>query len=94
MAAYTRLWQAADKVVYSSSLDSVTTARTTLERTFDPEVVRHMKNAASGDLSVGGPTVIVGGGTRALPDDVHIELKLVTEHRFTGGVVFLHYRAV
>jgi hypothetical protein len=36
--------------------------------------------------------VIVGGGTRALPDDVFLDLELVDEHRFAGGVVHLHHR--
>jgi dihydrofolate reductase len=36
--------------------------------------------------------VVVGGGTRALPDDVRLELELLDERRFAGGVVHLHYR--
>jgi dihydrofolate reductase len=52
---YTAIWQAADKVVYSTSLASVTTARTRLERVFDPEVVGRMKQTSDRDISVGGP---------------------------------------
>ncbi|MDX6203477.1 MAG: hypothetical protein QOJ83_2977, partial [Frankiales bacterium] len=37
--------------------------------------------------------VVVGGGTRALPDDAHVRLELVHEDRFAAGVVHLHYRA-
>jgi dihydrofolate reductase len=36
--------------------------------------------------------VVVGGGNRALPDDVRVDLELVDEHRFANGVVHLHYR--
>src|SRR3954453_9846002 len=43
---YATLWQAADKVVYSTTLESVTSARTRIERTFDPQAVRAMKDAA------------------------------------------------
>jgi hypothetical protein len=35
---------------------------------------------------------VVGGGKRALPDDVHLNLELADERRFDGGMVFLHYR--
>ena len=112
MDDYAQQWRAADKVVYSSSLDATTTARTRLERTFDADAVRTLVRDAEHDVSVGGPTlaahafaaglvddvhlflhpVIVGGGTRALPDGVRIDLELVDEHRFTSGVVHLHHR--
>ena len=114
MRDYAQIWQAADKVVYSTTLDSVSSARTRIEREFDAEAVRRMKAAAERDMSVGGPDlagqalaaglvdechlflapVVVGGGTRALPDDVRLQLELVSERRFGGGVVHLHYRVV
>jgi dihydrofolate reductase len=109
---FATIWQAADKIVYSTSLDAVSTARTRLERRFDPEAVRALKASAEHDMSVGGPhlagqairaglvdecrlflnPVVVGGGNRALPDDVFLELELLDEHRFGNGVVHLHYR--
>ena len=109
---YAGIWQAADKVVYSSSLDSASTPRTRLEREFDPAAVRELKDAADADLSVGGPTlaaealraglvdelhqflnpVVVGGGTAWLPAGLRLELELLDERRFAGGVVHLHYR--
>jgi dihydrofolate reductase len=109
---YARVWQAADKVVYSRTLARPATARTRVERDFDPEAVRRMKAEASRDLSVGGPglaaealraglvdevnlllaPVVVGGGNRALPDKVRVDLELVDERRFGGGMVFLGYR--
>ncbi|HZP28558.1 MAG TPA: deaminase, partial [Acidimicrobiia bacterium] len=51
---YARIWQASDKVVYSRTLPGVATARTRIEREFDPEAVRAIKAGASSDLSVGG----------------------------------------
>jgi len=109
---YARLWQAAGKVVYSTTLETLSSARTRIERQFDPEAVRRMKATADRDISVGGPTlaaqaiiaglvdeyhlfqvpVMVGGGARALPDDVRVELELLDERRFAGGTVHLHYR--
>lgn len=109
---FAELWRAADKVVYSSTLPAVSTARTRLERDFDPDAVRDMKEAASRDLSVGGPVlaaraltaslvdechlfispVVVGGGHRALPNGVFVDLELLDERRFGNGVVHLHYR--
>src|SRR5688572_18567427 len=52
---YAAVWQAADKVVYSRTLESPSTARTRIERDFDPSVVRQMKATAAHDMSVGGP---------------------------------------
>jgi dihydrofolate reductase len=109
---YAELWRATDKVVYSRTLESVSTARTRLERDFDPEAVRVLKAGADRELTVGGPglaeqalraglvdevhlflsPVVVGGGTRALPDGVRLDLALVDEHRFGNGVVHLGYR--
>jgi dihydrofolate reductase len=109
---FTKLWLSADKIVYSTTLAEVPSARTTIERSFDPQSVRRLKTAATRDLTVGGPhlaaeafraglvdevhlilaPVIVGGGTRALPDDVRVGLELLAERRFAGGMVHLHYR--
>ena len=52
---FAELWQAADKVVYSRTLDAVSSARTRIEREFDPAVVRQMKARAERDITVGGP---------------------------------------
>jgi dihydrofolate reductase len=51
---YAQIWQGADKVVYSRTLDSASTPRTRVESEFDPGAVRQMKEAADADLSVGG----------------------------------------
>jgi dihydrofolate reductase len=54
MADFANVWQAADKVVFSTTLDAVSTAKTRLERNFDPASVRDMKASATRDLTVGG----------------------------------------
>jgi dihydrofolate reductase len=56
-ADFARVWQAADKVVYSTTLDAVSTARTRLERSFDPDSVRELKASAPSDVTVGGATL-------------------------------------
>jgi dihydrofolate reductase len=109
---FAEIWRAADKVVYSRSLEAVSTPRTRIERGFDPEAVRQLKEQSRADLTVGGPhlaaraieaglvdecqlflsPVVVGAGTRALPDRVRLELELLEERRFGSGVVFLRYR--
>jgi dihydrofolate reductase len=53
---YAEIWRAADKVVYSRSLETVSSARTRIERSFDPDVIRRMKLEAERDISVGGPS--------------------------------------
>ncbi|HEY4277105.1 MAG TPA: dihydrofolate reductase family protein [Conexibacter sp.] len=109
---YATLWRAAEKVVYSRTLETVSTPRTRIERSFKPDAVRQLKASAAQDLSIAGPElagqalaaglvdeirlflspVIVGGGKRALPDGVRLELSLAQERRFGNGVVLLRYR--
>ena len=111
MQDYAEIWRAADKIVHSTTLKSVSSARTRITREFDPEAVRRMKAAAGRDISVGGPDlaaqamkaglvdelhlfltpIVVGGGTRSLPDDVRLKLDLLKERRFSSGVVHLNY---
>src|SRR5918993_1635045 len=55
MRDFAQIWQAADKIVYSTTLETVSTARTRIERAFDPDAVRQMKASAERDLTVGGP---------------------------------------
>ena len=57
MADFANVWQAADKIVYSTTLHVVSTANTRLERRFDADSVRDMKTSAASDLTVGGPTL-------------------------------------
>jgi dihydrofolate reductase len=108
---FARIWQAADKIVYSATLQEPDTARTRVERDFDPDQVRELKETASRDLTVGGPHLagqaiaaglvdeyqlflvpaVVGGGTRALPGHVRLNLTLAQERRFVSGTVYLRY---
>jgi dihydrofolate reductase len=51
---FARIWQAADKIVYSTTLEAATTSRTRVEREFDADAVRELKASAAADLTVGG----------------------------------------
>jgi dihydrofolate reductase len=108
---FRELWQAADKIVYSKTLQAASSTRTRLESEFDPATIREMKASRERDITVGGPNlaalafraglvdecqlfltpVILGGGKPSLPDQVPLELELLEERRFGGGVVFLRY---
>jgi riboflavin biosynthesis pyrimidine reductase len=52
---FAAIWQAADKIVYSRTLETVSSARTRIERDFDPELVRELKATETRDVSIGGP---------------------------------------
>jgi dihydrofolate reductase len=69
-ANYARAWQSADKVVYSSTLAAPRTAKTRLERHFDPYAVRDLKAAADRDLLVGGPNLAAQALAAGLVDEV------------------------
>jgi dihydrofolate reductase len=110
---FAEIWQAADKIVYSKTLETVSSAGTRIERNFEPEAIQRQKAAVGRDLTVGGPElaahairaglvdelhlfvapILVGGGKSALPDNVRLELELLDERRFGGGMVHLRYHA-
>jgi dihydrofolate reductase len=69
---FARIWQAADKVVYSRSLEAVSTRRTRLERDFDPGSVRQMKASAGRDITVGGPVLAAEAIRAGLVDEIHL----------------------
>jgi dihydrofolate reductase len=71
-AAFADAWQAADKVVYSSTLAAASTVNTRLERGFDPGAVRDLKAAAGSDLLVGGPTLAAQALDAGLVDECHL----------------------
>jgi dihydrofolate reductase len=74
---FAEIWQGADKVVYSRTLDGVPTARTRLEQDFDPQAVRKLKESAERDISVGGPGLAAAAIRAGLVDEWHLFLTPV-----------------
>ncbi|HEY1489180.1 MAG TPA: dihydrofolate reductase family protein [Micromonosporaceae bacterium] len=74
---FARIWRAADKVVYSSTLDAVSSARTRLEPEFDPDAVRRLKTGADRDVSVGGPGLAAHALAAGLVDEYHVYVNPV-----------------
>jgi dihydrofolate reductase len=83
---YARLWQSAEKIVYSTTLQAASSARTRIERTFDANAVRAMKDAADRDLSIGGPTLAAHAFRAGLVDEVRLFVCPVI---VGGGTSFL-----
>jgi len=71
-ADFAEVWRALDKVVYSRTLDAVWTPRTRLEREFDPEAIRRMKDAADREITVSGPDLAQHAFRAGLVDEVHL----------------------
>jgi dihydrofolate reductase len=71
------IWQAADKVVYSKTLETVASARTRIEREFDPAAVREMKEQAARDITVGGAELAAHAFNAELVDECHLFLAPV-----------------
>ena len=69
---FAEVWQGADKIVYSTTLEKPSSARTRIESEFDPDAVRKMKSAAERDLSVGGPTLAAHAFAAGLVDECHL----------------------
>lgn len=108
---FAEIWRAAEKIVYSRTLQTPSSARTRIERDFDPAAVRRLKESSERDITVGGAElggvaiaaglvdechlflspIVIGGGKRALPDDVCARLELLAERRFRSGVVHLQH---
>ena len=78
---FTSIWQAADKIVFSKTLQSVSSARTRIEPTFDPGMVRHLKSATGHDLTIGGADLAGQAITAGLVD----ELQLLLVPVIVGG---------
>ena len=72
MAEFAKAWQAGDKVVYSTTLQDVSTVRTRLERSFDPDSVREMKRSATDDLTVGGANLAAHAFKGGLVDECQL----------------------
>jgi dihydrofolate reductase len=69
-AGFARMWQALDKIVYSTTLESAPYPRTRIERTFDPEAVRALVAASPHDVEIGGPTLAAEAWRAGLVDEV------------------------
>jgi dihydrofolate reductase len=72
MREFAQIWQAAEKIVYSKTLETASTRRTRIERDFDPEAVRRMKASAGRNLTVGGPDLAVHAFRAGLVDECHL----------------------
>jgi dihydrofolate reductase len=86
MLEFVTIWQAADKVVYSTTLPSVSMARARLERTFDPDAVRGLKATATRDISVGGPGLAAHAIRAGLVDEFNL---LIAPILLGGGTPYL-----
>jgi dihydrofolate reductase len=71
---YAQIWQAADKIIYSTTLKSPATARTRIEREFDPQAIEQIKAAAARDIALGGPTLAAQALKLGLVDECHFFL--------------------
>jgi dihydrofolate reductase len=71
-ADFAHVWQAADKIVYSTTLDAVFTGNSRLERRFDPDAIRTMKAAATRDLMLGGANFAAHAFRAGLVDECHL----------------------
>jgi dihydrofolate reductase len=111
---FAQIWRAAEKIVYSRTLQAVSSAKTKIEREGDPDALRRLKESSGADITIGGPElagqamsaglidechlllnpIVLGGGKRALPDNLSMRLELLGERRFRSGVVHLHYRVI
>jgi dihydrofolate reductase len=87
---FAAIWQAPQKIVYSRTLEAVATARTRIEREFDPDAVRREKEAAGRDLTVGGAAVAAEAFRAGLVDELHLFLTPVLvgggKHALPEGV--------
>jgi len=82
MMDFARIWQAADKIVYSKSRETVSTPKTRLEREFDPQAVCDLKAQLPYDISVGGPALAAHAIRAGVVDEYHL---LVVPTMLGGG---------
>ena len=71
---FAEIWQAANKIVYSKTLETVSTRKTQIERNFDPEVIRQLKVATEHDILIGGPDLAAHAFRSGLIDECHLFL--------------------
>ena len=87
---FAEIWRAAEKIVYSKTRQNASTARTTIERDFDPEAVAGMKEQSERDMTVGGPDVASQAMKAGLVDECHLFLVPIVigagKHAFPNNV--------
>ena len=71
---FAEIWQAANKIVYSRTLEAVSTRKTQIERSFNPEAIRQLKEAAEHDILIGGPELAAHAFRSGLIDECHLFL--------------------
>jgi dihydrofolate reductase len=71
---FAEIWRAADKVVYSKTLETASSTRTRIERDFEPEAVRQLKATTDRDLAIGGPELAAQAFKAGLVDECHLIL--------------------
>ena len=69
---FARIWKAAEKIVYSRTLETISSARTVVEREFNPDAIRRMKASDSRDITVGGPELAAQAIQAGLVDECHL----------------------
>jgi dihydrofolate reductase len=72
---FATIWRAADKVVYSTTLTEAASARTRIERAFEPDAVRQLKESSERDISIGGPALAAEALRAGLVDELHLLLS-------------------
>jgi dihydrofolate reductase len=75
MRDFAQVWQAADKIVYSRTLEAVSTRKTTIERDFDPEAIRRLKESVEQDIHIGGAELAAQAFRAGLIDECHLFIK-------------------
>ncbi|MBE0601182.1 MAG: dihydrofolate reductase family protein, partial [Firmicutes bacterium] len=74
---FAQIWQAADKIVYSKTLEAVSTRKTKLERSFNPKVIQKLKDTAKHDILIGGAGLAAHAFRSGLVDEYHLFLAPV-----------------
>jgi dihydrofolate reductase len=72
---FAAIWRAADKIVYSRSLESASSARTRIEHDFDPDAIRHLKATTERDITIGGPDLAAQALRAGLVDEIQLFLN-------------------
>lgn len=75
MREFAQIWRAAEKIVYSRTLQAVSSAKTRIEREFDPDAIRRLKESSGADITIGGPELAGRAMSAGLIDECHLLLN-------------------